>query len=243
MILTATDFGYEGPYMGQLRAACLAVAPEVPVMDLCVDLPAFNPRYAAYLLAAWAPPMARAYVLLGIVDPGVGGDRNAVIARIGDAYCVGPDNGLFGPLAQQRGEVGWWRIDWRPKHLSHSFHGRDLFAPVAAHLALGKPPEHFGPPATPVDIGDWPNDLDRVLHIDRYGNAVTGRRAQTLRPEVRLRVSGIDIPPVRTFSDTEPGMVFWYENSSGLVEIAAREASAARTLTLRCGTRIRPEVS
>ena len=240
MILTATDFGIEGPYMGQLRAACLTAAPETPVVDLCLDLPAFHPRHAAYLLAAWTPPLNPADVLLGIVDPGVGGPRNAIIARLeSGGYCVGPDNGLFGILARQRGDAEWWRIDWRPQRLSASFHGRDLFAPVAAALAQGASPDSLATPATPVNIQDWPDDLDQVLYIDRYGNAMTGRRAQTLATKTQLRIGETAIPHARTFSEARPGQAFWYENSSGLVEIAAREASAARLFNLSPGMGVR----
>ena len=141
MIVMFTDFGVAGPYAGQMKAALAAVAPAVSAIDLMHDAPVFRPKASAYLLAALVRPLPAGTVVLGVVDPGVGSPgRRPVAARAGGRWFVGPDNGLFAIAAQHAGGGEWWEIDWRPERLSNTFHGRDLFAPVAARLALGEEP-------------------------------------------------------------------------------------------------------
>ena len=138
MILLFTDFGTEGPYVGQMKAVLQAAAGPVPVVDLMHDAPAARPKPAAYLLAALLPALPRDAVVLAVVDPGVGGPRDPLAARLDGRFLVGPDNGLFEPSAARAADAAWFRITWRPERLSASFHGRDLFAPVAARLAVGE---------------------------------------------------------------------------------------------------------
>jgi S-adenosylmethionine hydrolase len=129
-----------------------------------------------------------------------------------------------------------WDIDWRPERLSASFHGRDLFAPVAAMLALGEPP-----PGQPRGDGsdrraDWPDDLGEIVYVDHFGNAMTGLRAAMLAPNARLAAAGRLLERERTFSDRPPGAAFWYENSNGLAEIAVNQGRADRDLGLAIGS-------
>jgi S-adenosylmethionine hydrolase len=128
-----------------------------------------------------------------------------------------------------------WDIDWKPERLSASFHGRDLFAPVAAMLARGEPP-----PGRPHEDGadrraDWPDDLGEIVYVDHFGNAMTGLRAVMLPPDARLAAAGRVLARARTFSDRPPGAAFWYENSNGLAEIAVNQGRADRDLGLSIG--------
>ena len=239
MIAIFTDFGAEGPYVGQMKAAIAAVAPAVPVVDLMHDAPAFRNKAAAYLLAALAPSLPEGAVVLGVVDPGVGRvDRRAVVMRAGDRWFVGPDNGLFAVAARHAGASEWWEIAWRPERLSSTFHGRDLFAPVAARIAVGEAPP--GPRFDAAEaVGmDWLADLGEIVYLDRYGNAMTGIRAATLPVDSRLEIGGVGIRRARTFSDVAPGEAIWYENSCGLVEVAMNRADAAATMGLRVGAHV-----
>ena len=130
MIVLATDFGLHGPYTGQMRAAIMAKAPDVRVIDLFADLPAGNSRAAAYLLAAYTLHLPTACVLICVVDPGVGSARRALVLQLDGRWFVGPDNGLFEMVirrCQASAEVH--EITWRPAYLSESFHGRDILAP------------------------------------------------------------------------------------------------------------------
>jgi S-adenosylmethionine hydrolase len=127
-------------------------------------------------------------------------------------------------------------IDWRLERLSASFHGRDLFAPVAARLATGRSVP--GRPGTLENHDDWPDDLPAIVYIDRYGNAMTSLRAGGLPDGALLEVSGARLERARTFSDRAPGEAFWYENANGLLEIAVNGGSAADRFTLKPGLEI-----
>lgn len=238
MILLATDFGPGGPYVGQLHLVLRRLAPEVPVVDLQHDLVPFRPDLAAWLVAAHRELAEPGDVVLAVVDPGVGGDRLPLALRLDGVWLVGPDNGLFEPALRRARTVESFAVAWRPERLSATFHGRDLFAPVAARLARGD--RSALAPATPTRFPGWPDDLPAVVQLDPYGNAVTGLRAQTLAPDARLEVAGRTLGRARTFGDVGPGAPFWYENSSGLAEIAANGASAAALLGLAPGTPVRP---
>ena len=128
-----------------------------------------------------------------------------------------------------------WHIDWRPVHLSASFHGRDLFAPVAAMLARGEsPPGRPCPDDTPRRA-NWPDDLRELIYIDHYGNAITGVRAATLPSDARLAAADRVFERARTFSDVATGAAFWYENSNGLAEISVNLGRADREFGLAIG--------
>ena len=233
MIVLCTDFGLEGPYTGQVKAVLARAAPAVPVIDLFADLPPFRPQAAAYLLAAYGEVFAPGDVFLAVIDPGVGGARAALALEADGRWYVGPDNGLFELVARRAQTARFWRIEWRPPALSATFHGRDLFAPVAAGLARGEAPR--GTEAPPTRHPDWPDDLPEIVYVDRYGNAMTGMRAAMLPAGTDLELAGRRIGRARTFSDVPPGTVFWYANANGLAEIAANGASAAALLHLAPG--------
>ena len=237
MILLFTDFGHGGPYRGELTAVLRRQAPEVPVVDLMADAPAFRPDLASYLLAALLPRSAQAGdVVVAVVDPGVGGNRAAIACELDGCWLVGPDNGLFEPALRRAGRLATYRIAWRPRQLSASFHGRDLFAPVAARLARGVHDDLE--PAAPTRFPDRPDDLSAVIYVDRYGNVMTGLRATALSPDAVLRVGTTSLSRLRTFGDAAPGQPFCYENSSGLIEIALNTGSAAAALGLEPGTEV-----
>ena len=128
-----------------------------------------------------------------------------------------------------------WDIDWKPERLSASFHGRDLFAPVAAMLARGESPPGRPRKDDTHRRADWPDDLCAVVYIDHFGNAMTGLRALMLPCAARLVAVGRVLEPARTFSDRPPGTAFWYENSNGLVEIAVNQGRADHELGLTIG--------
>jgi len=234
MIALFTDFGLHGPYTGQMKAVLYDMAPGVPVVDLFADAPYGDPRASAYLLAAYSAWFPERTVFLCVVDPGVGGSRPALVVEADGRRYVGPGNGLF-ELVRRRGrETRTLQIDWRPERLSASFHGRDLFAPVAAMLARGDEPP--GRPCDGVDYRpDWPDDLAEIVYIDHYGNAMTGLRAAMLPPGARLSTGERVMERVRTFGDRPPGEAFWYENSNGLAEIAVNHGRADRELRLSIG--------
>jgi S-adenosylmethionine hydrolase len=235
MIVLFTDFGLQGPYTGQMKAVLHQMAPGVPIIDLFADAPAGNPKASAYLLAAYAQWFAAGTTFLCVIDPGVGGARPPVMLDADGRWYVGPGNGLFELIERRATKARSWDIDWRPQHLSASFHGRDLFAPVAAMLARGEPP-----PGEPRQLADrrldWPDDLAEIVYVDHFGNAMTGLRAAKLAPNARLAAAGRVLERARTFSDRPPGTAFWYENSNRLAEIAVNRGRADRDLGLAIGS-------
>ena len=238
VIVLFTDFGRDGPYVAQMEAQLMRRAPGVPVLDLFADVPAWDVRAGAYLLAAYAPDFPAGTVFLCVIDPGVGGSRLPVVLWADGRWYVGPGNGLFTLVARRAAEHRFWRIDWRPDTLSASFHGRDLFAPVAARLARGS--LH---PGTPIDADQaieagWPDDLPCVIYVDGYGNAMTGLRAGLLDAGARLTAGGTSFGRARTFSDVGVGEAFWYENANGLAEIAVNQGRAAERFALAPGVAV-----
>lgn len=240
VIVTFTDFGCTGPYLGQVRLALAREAPGVAVVDLQSDAPAFNPRASAYLLGALAPELPVGAICLAVVDPDVGmAERRPAIVRAFGRYFVGPDNGIFNVVARAAPDRERWEILWRPGRLSATFHARDLFAPVAARLALGDWPAARAVGWHPGDFAGWPQDLGEVVYIDGYGNCMTGLRAGVLPQDARLVAGGRVLDRARTFGDVPRGTAFWYESSNGLAEIAVSGASAAGALGLAIGSPVR----
>jgi S-adenosylmethionine hydrolase len=234
-IFLFTDFGARDLYVGQVRAALQREAPGLSVIDLFNDVPPFNVRAAAHLLAALAPVCPPGSVILAVVDPGVGSKRDAVALHADGRWYVGPDNGLLSVVGSRTAHPIVSRIVWEPARLSASFHGRDLFAPVAARIAAGKVPDDWleSRPGLEFDFGA--EDLGEVIYVDHYGNAMTGIRAAGVSREARFVVGGESIRHARVFSDAPSGTPFWYENSQGLIEIAVNLGSAAATLRVDVG--------
>ncbi len=240
MIVLFTDFGTGSPYLGQMKGAIWREHPGALVVDLLAEAPAFDPRVSAYLLAAYPQDFPEGTVFLAVVDPGVGDPaRRPAVVRVDGRWFVGPDNGLFNVVARRGHEVAWWDLTWRPARLSASFHGRDLFAPVAARLDRGEPP-----PGEPVDPGrridrSWPEELAQVIYVDAFGNCFTGLRAAALSAQAVVEVGGRRLRRARTFHEVPPGEPFWYENANGLVELAANRARCDRLLGIGPGAPVR----
>ena len=231
MIHLFTDFGLNGPYVGQMHAAIATSAPETKVVDLMHDAPRFNPGASAYLLAALARHFSRGDVCIAVVDPGVGTDRRPVAVEADGIWFVGPDNGLFEALPHTQWR--WHEIVWRPEKLSNSFHGRDLFSPVGAALAKGTATSMLTEIEAPEAL---PTDLQEIIYIDDFGNAMTGIRAETLDVSQGISVNGHACRHGRTFGEQPVGTAFWYENSLGLVELSLNQGNAATALALEIGT-------
>lgn len=226
MFVLFTDFGPAGPYLGQMKSALISAAPDIPVIDLLSDAPAFAPQPCAYLLAALVSDFPPGAIFLGIVDPGVGSDRTPIVLKADDQWFVGPANGLFEIVRRRARVCQIWRITHEPKRLSASFHGRDLFAPVAAIIAKGGDVPGEVISNDHIQRDDWPDDLPQIVYIDHFGNAMTGLRADKLPSEATLEAAGRHCSKARVFSNVESGTMFWYENANGLAEIAVNQGRA-----------------
>jgi S-adenosylmethionine hydrolase len=232
IITFLSDYGPGDEYVGVVEGVIAAIAPQARVIHLGHGVPPQDVRTGARRLARaldFTPPG----IHLAIVDPGVGGPRRALAVRAGDRILVGPDNGLLIEAAQHIDEV----VDvsespWRLLPTSATFHGRDIFAPVAAHLALGEPLQ--GPridPATLVRLPDL-GGIVRVVEIDGFGNVITNA---ALPETARVRVNGREAIVGRTFGDAPPGGLVVYEDSAGEVALAVNGGSAADLLHVKTG--------
>jgi len=238
MIVLFSDFGHKGPYVGQMTAAVYHVDPKARFVNLIDDAPSFKPELAAYLLAAFVDEFPHGTIFLCIVDPGVGSERKPIILEADGRYFVGPDNGLMAVVARRAAKAKVNEIVWRPQKLSETFHGRDLFAPVAGQIARGNDVATIPMHLDKLVGFDGPNELEKVVYIDAYGNIMTGLRASSIGEDQAIICQGMEITWALRFSSVQKGDYFWYENSNGLVEIAVREGNAAELLGLGVGDEI-----
>jgi Uncharacterized conserved protein len=236
MIVLFTDYGLEGPYTGQVKAVIHRDAPGLPVFDLFADLPPFDSQAAAYLLAAYAASFPLGCVFLCVIDPGVGSDRAAVALEADGRWFVGPDNGVFEFVIRRAATpAAGWRLTYAPDRVSATFHGRDIFAPVAAAIAVGAPIAGERNDDI-IRFPEWPDDLAEIVYIDRFGNAITGCRAGSIAGNATLIAGGRKILRAKTFSSVQKGEAFWYENSNGMAEIALNGGRADAALGISVGS-------
>lgn len=237
MIFLFSDYGLEGPYLGQVETVLHQQAPNEKVINLMADAPRNKPKESAYLLASLISRIPEGAILFCVVDPGVGSDEDKpVILKIDGCWFVGADNGLFDIVARQGREIEAWEITWEPENLSNSFHGRDLYAPVCAMIANQEEvqKEKF----EWKDKHQWPEDLNEIIYIDHFGNCMTGIRANSLDKRLVLRIDHKEIINADTFSDVKQGKALWYENSNGMIEIAVNQGTAEDDLQLKIGSHI-----
>jgi S-adenosylmethionine hydrolase len=232
-VVLATDFGL-GPYVGQMRALLAAALPGRPIIDLIHDLPPFRPDLAAYLLPALMRDLPGGCLYLCIVDPGVGGARAALLVEVGGDWLIGPDNGLLALVARRPGGRVF-RLDWRPEWMSDSFHGRDLFVPLAVRGVLGADIGAVPIPSGAITGAEWPDERATIIYRDHYGNLMTGLRCAERGERQSLRVAGRTLPYARTFCEVGVGEAFWYRNAFGLVELAVNQGRADAVLGAAIG--------
>jgi S-adenosylmethionine hydrolase len=247
IITLTTDFGLADGYVGIMKGVILGILPDVQLVDLSHDIAPYDVRQAAYVLAQAAPHFPEATVHLAVVDPGVGTVRRPLLVRTSWATYVGPDNGLFSAALAETG-AQTWELDrpefWLPQ-VSRTFHGRDVFAPVAAHAARGVPPGKMGrqicdavrlPLARPAQRADG-SIAGHVNHVDRFGNLVTDvPGAWVIGGRWECHVAGRRIPCISmTYADVAHQALVAIISSGGTVEIAVRDGNAAAALGVSTG--------
>ena len=233
MIVLFTDFGLHDPYVGQVKARLAEHAPNQTVVDLLHEVPDYNPHAGAHLLAAFAPGFPPGNVFLAVVDPGVGTPRDAVVVMAGGRWFVGPDNGLMSVVAARHADTRIWRITWQPEDMCATFHGRDVFAVIAAEIARGDFPDAKLQPADKLQVEFDAGDLPRVIYIDHFGNAWVGVR--NVPTNARVSTSGELFKHSESFGFVGKGEGFWFNNSVGLLELAVNRGSAAEMFGLKVG--------
>ncbi len=260
VVTLTTDFGWNSPYPPQMKAVLLRLAPGADVVDVTHGVPAGDVISGSYVMAVACPWFPRGSVHVGVVDPGVGTDRAALLLETerGDAL-VGPDNGLLLPAAEGLGGVKRaWRIiedevcDWE---VSATFHGRDVFSPAAARYVSGEDPTEFCEELNPDDLVEPPLPEPEVREgrcecgvwfVDDFGNVITNVSFDELRiPDEVIVVTpdGVErrARRVSTYGEAERGDLVVLKSSSGHLEIAVSGGNAAETLGVGPGDRVRIE--
>jgi len=256
LLTLTTDFGTQDSYVAELKGVLLSEGPSsLRLVDLSHELAPFDIHAAALFLRAALPRFPAGSIHLAVVDPGVGSERRALIVERPDMLLVGPDNALFSYLFD--GTESVYAIDRSllgGRAVSPTFHGRDVFAPVAARLAAGAPAASLGERVDRYErmvfpMVDMQGDVlhGRVVHIDRYGNLITNIPEGTLRSFLgaddaafALLVGDHTVHTLRShYAQVEPGELVVLVGSSGLIEVAAREASAAQKLAIEVGRPLR----
>jgi len=236
MIVLLTDYGYDGPYIGQLKAKIFENSPTATVIDLMHDLPIFNIDAAASLIPAITKEFPNDTIFICIVDPGVGSNRKAILIKTERFYFVGPDNGIFNSLCITNKYIEMWEILWRPENLSISFHGRDLFVPIACQLFNKELNFETDLRQYPVESGLTNfSQKNQIIYFDGFGNAITSIQSDGFDLSIKLKIDEIIISFNKVFSKVPIGHYFWYNNSMGLVEIACNQESVKQKFNLSIG--------
>lgn len=254
-----TDYGWDDPYVAQLKGVILTLNPSARLIDITHTVSPFNVTEGAYLLDQCAEEFPTGTIFVAVVDPQVGTDRDPVLLQTAKGkFFVGPDNGLFTQVIAREGFAKAWKLDkpefFRSGDMSRTFHGRDIFGPVAAHLADGTDPERLGTPVkTLLLLPDKEPTFSgglitvEVLHIDRYGNMILNlpsdsELAAKLKEGNLVKISigreNYSAPLVKTYGDVEKGRLLLLYGGSGLLEIGMNQGSAARQLKVGPGATV-----
>jgi len=254
-----TDYGWDDPYVAQLKGAILTINPDARMLDITHTVTPFNVTEGAYLLDQCAEEFPSGTIFVAVVDPQVGTARPPIVLETGKGkYFVGPDNGLFTQVLAHEGFSRAWQLDkpefFRAGDVSHTFHGRDIFGPVAAHLAAGTDPARLGTPVqTLVLLPDKEPTFaggmifTQVVHIDRFGNVILNlpsdsEFASKLQEGNLVKISigheSYSAPLVKTYDEVEKGRLLLLYGGSGLLEIAMNQGSAAADLKVQPGTSV-----
>jgi S-adenosylmethionine hydrolase len=257
VIAVLSDLGTKDYFVAAMKGVMFSINPDVKVIDITHEVPKGNVRVAAFTLANAAETFPKGTIFIAVVDPGVGTKRRCVLVQTkNDMFFIGPDNGIFTLVADRFGVKKIHEI--RNKELmmpkvSPTFHGRDLMAPVAAHLSLGLNPSMVGPEMKvlkrlriPLPRLTGTKIFGCILNIDDFGNLVTNigaglmSRFIRLGKTVQIRIGGEDIEArfVRTFGDVGPGENLCYIGSTGSLEIAKNMGNLAETLRARLGDKV-----
>jgi S-adenosylmethionine hydrolase len=246
LITLLTDFGHADSYVAEMKGVLLSAIPDATLVDLSHSVPPGDLRAAAYLLGRTWHRFPAGTIHLAVVDPGVGTTRAALALTAGGHFFVGPDNGLF-TFVLRAAEVQIVELP-TPEGASATFHGRDLFAPVAAALASGTPLADLGEPFRRMPQRlvytepryEGKSLVGEVVYVDRFGTLVTNLTRELVPDYAAVEVEGLEIGPLRrTFGDVAAGGLVAYLGSGGQIEIAVRNGSAARRLGMGVGGRVR----
>ena len=255
MITLTTDFGLKDPYAAEMKAVILGICPAAVIVDITHEISKFNVRMGAYVLASAAPYFPKGTIHVAVVDPGVGTRRRSILIQTKKGFFVGPDNGLLALAAENQGIKHIYEITnlkFMLSKVSSTFHGRDVFAPAAAHLASGVNPAEFGPEIREAAKPEFAKVTRRksllvgeVLHVDNFGNIITNINETKI---ARIRVKdavNVELPDNKlnlkfcgAYADAEPNEPLALIGSQGYLEIALNQGDAAAKFNTKAGDKV-----
>jgi S-adenosylmethionine hydrolase len=254
-----TDYGWDDPYVSQLKGVILTINPNARILDLTHSVTPFNIIEGSFLLDECAEEFPAGTIFVAVIDPQVGTERDPILVESGKGkFFIGPDNGLFTRVLAHEGFVKAWVLDkpevFREGDISRTFHGRDIFGPIAAHLANGSDPEKLGTPtktlqSLPDQEPAFTNGLiyAQVVHVDRFGNVILNMQsgsdmADKLKDGTLVKISvgkeSFSAPLVKTYGEVDKGRLILLYGGTGYLEIGMNQGSAVKMLKVEPGTPI-----
>ncbi len=246
IVTLTTDFGLKDPYAAEMKAVILSICPNALIVDVTHEIEKFNIRMGAFTLASAAPFFLDGSIHVAVVDPGVGTRRRPILIQTKQSFFVGPDNGLLILAAEKQGIMHireLTNLRFRLHKVSATFHGRDIFAPVAAHLMNGVKPEEFGPQIREVVHPEFAKITKKngilvgeVLHVDGFGNIITNINEKEvtqrcLKDLISMDLAGykLQLKLCKAYGEAEPREPLALIGSHGFLEIAINQGNAAQT--------------
>lgn len=255
IVTLTTDFGLKDPYVSEMKAAVLGICPAATIVDVTHLVEKFNVREGAFVLASATPYFTQGTIHVAVVDPGVGTQRRPIVIQTNKGFFVGPDNGLMTLAAKTQGIVHVRHIESRLlmlPHVSGTFHGRDIFAPAAAHLANGVPLAEFGPqlteyiePSFAKVSREKDTMIGEVLHVDDFGNIITNIASQETADfaqdivQIELPQTVLELKFSRAYGNVKPHEPLALIGSHGYLEIALNQGSAAAKFSVKVGDQVK----
>ena len=258
IVTLLTDFGLKDPYVAEMKAVILSICPEARIVDVSHMVKKFDVRMGAFILAQASPYFPAGTVHVAVVDPGVGTERRPIIVEAKRSFYVGPDNGVLMLSAKREGILHIYEIKNRKymlQKISRTFHGRDVFSPAAAHLALGVPPSLFGPEVSDPVVPEFAearvsgrNVLGEVVHVDDFGNLVTNISLENLLEvgieeggSLRVEIGGrkLDLRLCTAYGEAAPGEILTLIGGTGFLEVSVNMGNASQTLGCGVGEPVR----
>ena len=255
IITLTTDFGLKDPYVAEMKAVILSICPNATIVDISHEIEKFNIPMGAYVLASATPFFPEETIHVAVVDPGVGTRRDPILVRTNRDCFVGPDNGILSLVARNTDEMKIYRITNRElmlKEISNTFHGRDIFAPAAAHLANGTSPREFGSRLSKVTELSFAKITKKknmlrglVIHVDDFGNIISNVEKKELEPlefgqmiDLKLNKTRVRLRLCRTYAEVEHGKPLATIGSGNLLEVCTNKGNASETFGVKMGDKI-----
>ncbi|MEM3730280.1 MAG: S-adenosyl-l-methionine hydroxide adenosyltransferase family protein [Candidatus Bathyarchaeia archaeon] len=255
IITLTTDFGLRDPYVAEMKAVILDINPNATIIDISHEVEKFNIKMGAYILASAAPYFPKGTIHVAVVDPGVGTERRPIIIEAKNSFFAGPDNGLMVLAAKSQGIKRIYEISNRKfmRHeISSTFHGRDIFAPAAAHLSKGVSPQEIGPEVKDIVVPEFAQVIKRgnmlvgeVLYIDGFGNIVTNFTVRELEQlkgkdalQIGLRGLKLNVKLCKAYGDVKPQEPLAIIGSHNFLELSLNQGDAAKTFKTKVGDKI-----